>query len=146
LLFRIASSIYQYLLKGGEMFEVSEKARQMARGFLKETGEQRPIRIVFTTTECDQPALGMALSESQEGDEAFDCEGVSFIVDGQLYQMAAPIQIDLAETPAGTQLCISCSIAENTCHIAQEPDSCRAYCMTCTCQDEDPLAGLVLHE
>jgi Fe-S cluster assembly iron-binding protein IscA len=124
------------------MFEVSEKAREIVRGFLKETGEQRPIRIVFTISECDQPALGMVLSESQEGDKVFDCGGVSFVVDGQLYDMAAPIQVDLAETLAGTQLCISCSIAENTCHIAEEPDSCQAYCMTCTCQDEDPLAGL----
>ncbi len=126
------------------MLEVSEKAKEMARGFLKETGEQRPIRVVFTTSECDQPALGMALSESQEGDKVFDFEGVSFVVDGQSYDMAAPIQVDLAETPSGTQLYISCSIAENTCHIAEEPDSCRCYCMTCTCQDEDPLAGLSL--
>jgi len=126
------------------MFKVSEKAREMARGFLKEAGEQRPIRIVFTTSECDQPALGMALSESQEGDKVFDFDGVSFVVDGQLYDMAAPIQVDLAETLAGTQLYISCTIAENTCHIAKEPDSCRSYCMTCTCQDDDPLAGLSL--
>ncbi len=126
------------------MFKVSEKAKEMARDFVKEAGEQRPIRIVFTTSECDQPTLGMALSESQEGDKVFDFEGVSFVVDGQLCDMAAPIEVDLAETLAGTQLCISCSIAENTCHIAEDPDSCQTFCMTCTCQDEDPLAGLSL--
>ena len=127
------------------MFKVSEKAREMARGFLKEAGEQRPIRIVFTTSECDQPALGLALSEAQEGDKIFDYEGVSFVVDRQVYDIAAPIQVDLAETLAGeTQVHISCNIAENTCHIAEDLDSCRSYCMTCTCQDEDPLAGLSL--
>ncbi len=117
----------------------------MVRGFLKETEAQRPIRIVFTTSQCDQPALGLALSEAQEGDKILDYEGVSFVVDRQLYGIAAPIQVDLAETFAGdVQIYISSSIAENTCHIAEDPDSCRCYCTTCTCQDEDPLAGLSL--
>jgi Fe-S cluster assembly iron-binding protein IscA len=127
------------------MFEISQKAREMVRGFLKETEAQRPIRVVFTTSECDQPALGLALSEAQEGDRIFDYEGVSFVVDQKLYDIAAPIQVDLAETLAGeTQVHISCNIAENTCHIAEDPNSCQSYCMTCTCQDEDPLAGLSL--
>ncbi len=126
------------------MLEVSEEAIDMVVGFLKDTGEQGPIRIVLTTTECDQPGIGMALSESQEGDKVFDYQGVSFVVDEQLYDMAAPIQVDLEDTMAGTQLCVSSSIAENTCLIAEDPDSCRTYCMTCTCQDEDPLAGLSL--
>lgn len=128
------------------MFEISEKAKVMVRNFFTETGVQKPIRVVFTTSECDQPALGMALSEFQEGDKVFDYgSGGTFVVDQQLYDIAAPIQVDLAETLIGeTMLHISCQIAENTCIIAEEPDSCRSYCMSCTCQDEDPLAGLSL--
>jgi Fe-S cluster assembly iron-binding protein IscA len=126
------------------MFEISENAREMIMDFLKKTDVQKPIRIVFTTTECDQPALGMALSELQEADEILDYEGVSFLVNRQLYDIAAPFKVDLAETPAGTQLAISCTVAESTCEIADDPDSCRSYCMTCTCQDEDPIAGLSL--
>lgn len=124
------------------MFEVSKKATRMVTEFVEEKGEQKPVRIVFTTTECDQPAIGLALSEAQEGDKVLDFEGVSFVVDGQLWDMVVPIQIDLVETPLGTQLYISCSIAENTCLLAEEPDTCRTYCMTCTCQSQDPLAGL----
>jgi len=126
------------------MFEISENAREMIMDLLRKTEVQKPIRIVFTTTECDQPALGMALSERQEADEIFDYEGVSFVANRQLCGMAAPFKVDLAEMPAGTQLAISCTIAENTCEVADDPDSCRTYCMTCTCQDEDPLAGLSL--
>jgi len=124
------------------MVEISANAIEMIMDFLKKAKVQKPIRIVSTTTECDQPALGMALSEVQEADEIFDYDGVSFVVNRQLCDMAAPFEVDLAETPAGTQLAISCTIAENTCEIAHDPDSCRTYCTTCTCQDEDPLAGL----
>ncbi len=128
------------------MFEISEKAKEIVKNFLTTTGVQRPIRIVFTTSECDQPALGMAPSEFQEGDKVFDygSSGV-FVVDQQLYDMTAPIQVDLAETLIGkTVLHIVCQLTENTCIIAEEPDSCLSYCMSCTCQDEDPLAGLSL--
>jgi Fe-S cluster assembly iron-binding protein IscA len=126
------------------MFEVSDQAIEMVREFLKESGEKGPIRMVFTTSECDQPAMGMALDASQEGDQVFDMGGISFVVDGQTCDMSAPIHIDLADTLAGTQFWISCSLAENTCLIAEAPDACKAYCMTCTCQNDDPLAGLSL--
>jgi len=128
------------------MFEISEKAKEMVRSFFTETGVQKPIRVVLTTSECNQPALGMAPSEFQEGDKIFDYgSGVAFVVDQQLYDMAAPIEVDLTETLTGeTVLHISCQIAENTCIIAEEPNSCRSYCVSCTCQYEDPLAGLSL--
>jgi Fe-S cluster assembly iron-binding protein IscA len=134
------------LEKGDNMLEVSEEAKNMVKDFMEEKGEKKPVRIVLTTSECDQPAVGLALSELQEGDNVFDFEDVSFVMDGPFCDMAAPIQIDSVETLSGIQLHISCSIAENTCHMAEDPDSCQAYCMTCTCQDEDPLAGLTLQE
>jgi len=128
------------------MFEISEKAKEMVRNFFTETGVQKPIRVVFITSECDQPALGMALSDFQEGDKVFDYgNGVAFVADQQLYDMVAPIKVDLAETLIGeTMFHVCCQIAENTCIIAEEPNSCRSYCTGCTCQDDDPLAGLSL--
>lgn len=136
----------QGLLKGEGMFEISEEAQAMVKDFFAEAGGQKPIRILFTTSACDQPALGMALSDFEEGDKVFDySSGGAFVVEQRLYDMAAPIQVGLAQTLTGeTMLHISCQIAENTCTISENPDSCRSYCMGCTCQDEDPLAGLSL--
>ncbi len=34
--------------KGGEMFEVSEKARKMVKEFFKNRGEPSPIRIILS--------------------------------------------------------------------------------------------------
>ncbi len=124
------------------MVEVSENAIEMVKDFLKNVERQWPVRLVFTQSECDQPAIGMTLSESQDGDKTFDCGGVQFVVEGPLYDMAAPIQVDLEETPSGTQFLVSCGITENTCTLAEQPDACQTYCMTCTCQGDDPLAGL----
>ena len=124
------------------MFEVSKKARELITAFIEEKGEEKSVRMVCTTTECNQPAVGLALSELQEGDKVFNFNGVSFIVDGQLCDMVTPVYIDVVETLSGNQLSISCGIAENACLLAEEPEACRTYCMTCTCQDQDPLTGL----
>jgi Fe-S cluster assembly iron-binding protein IscA len=132
-------------LKGKNMLEVSEIAKNMIKDFMKEKGQQKPVRIVFTQSECDQPAMGLALSEAQEQDNVFDLGDISFVVEGPLCDMAGPFQIDSVETLSGLQLYVSSSIAESTVHMAEDPDSCKAYCMTCTCQDDDPLEGLSLH-
>jgi len=126
------------------MFDVSDQAIEKAKAFLKERGGKAPIRMVFTTSECDQPVMAMALDAVEEGDRVFDIGGILFVMDGQTCDLSAPIQIDVADTLAGPQFLVSCTLAENTCLIAEAPDACKAYCMTCTCQDDDPLAGLSL--
>jgi len=78
--------------------------------------------------------LGMALDEPQEGDVVFEEDGFSFVIDKQLYEMAKPIRIDSETVDAKEVLSISCILAENTCSIAEDPDSCQGYCNPCFCQ------------
>ncbi|MBN1842283.1 MAG: hypothetical protein JW883_08395 [Deltaproteobacteria bacterium] len=70
----------------------------------------------------------MALDEPQEDDEVFDNNGLTFLVDRQLFDIAKPIRIDFTRTDTGGEFTISSTIFENNCSLAEDPSSCHASC------------------
>ena len=54
------------------MFEVTQKASEMIKEFLKDKEEIPPIRIMLSGGGWSGPSVGMALDETRENDEIFD--------------------------------------------------------------------------
>jgi iron-sulfur cluster assembly accessory protein len=86
---------------GGNMFEVSEKASEMIKEFLKSQEEPHTIRI-HVHAGCGGPALGMALDDSQESDLKFTEKGIDFVIEKELYEDVKPIHVDFIETATGS--------------------------------------------
>ena len=70
----------------------------------------------------------MALDEPQEDDEVFDNNGLTFLVDRQLFEIAKPIRVDFTTTDTGGEFTISSTILENNCSLAEDPGSCHPSC------------------
>jgi Fe-S cluster assembly iron-binding protein IscA len=52
----------------------------------------------------------MALDESQEGDEVFTRNGLTFMIEKALLETAKPIKVDFVETPRGSGYAITSSL------------------------------------
>ena len=61
----------------------------------------------------------LALDELHAGDNVFNEDGLTFIINKQLFELAKPITIDSTTTYKGEEFSISSSIFENTCAIAE---------------------------
>jgi Fe-S cluster assembly iron-binding protein IscA len=94
------------------MFEVSETAREMVKEFFKEN-EQSPIRIIAGSG-CCSPSLGMALDKPQEDDEVFDDDGITYVINKELFERAKPICVDFVNTEMGSGFTISSSITQDS--------------------------------
>jgi len=70
----------------------------------------------------------MALDEPRDTDETINDEGLTFLVDKQLFEMAKPFRIDFESTETGGEFSISCPLFENTCCIAENPSACQVAC------------------
>jgi iron-sulfur cluster assembly protein len=70
----------------------------------------------------------MALDESQESDEVFHEDGLTFVIDRQLFEIARPIRIDFTTTDTGAEFAVSSTILENTCSLAKDIYSCQSSC------------------
>jgi len=70
----------------------------------------------------------MALDESQEGDEVFNEDGLTFVIDRPLFEIAKPIRVDFTMTHKGGEFAICSTILENTCSLAEDIDSCQCSC------------------
>ena len=100
------------------MFEVSETAREMVKEFFKDK-ELSPIRIIAGGG-CCGPSLGMALDQPGEDDEVFNDDGITYVIDKELFERAKPICVDFVSTDMGSGFTISSSMTqESSC-----PSSC----------------------
>lgn len=70
----------------------------------------------------------MALDEPQDGDEIFDHDGMTFLMDGPLLEIAQPIRIDFTTQEPNPAFIISSPLLENHCLIAENPASCNVSC------------------
>ena len=52
----------------------------------------------------------MALDESQEGDEIFNQNGLTFMIEKGLYEQVKPIKVDFVETSRGSGYSIESSL------------------------------------
>ena len=68
------------------MFEVTEKASEMIKDFLKDKDEIPAIRLMLSQGGWSGPSLGLALDESRDGDETFIDRGLTFVIEKDFYE------------------------------------------------------------
>ena len=52
----------------------------------------------------------MTLDEPKEDDEVFEAEGITYIIDTQLFEFTKPIRVDFADTGEGSGFSIRSSL------------------------------------
>jgi iron-sulfur cluster assembly accessory protein len=95
------------------MFEVSDKASEIIKGFL--TGKEGPqaIRIVMNEGGCcGGPSLGMALDEAADSDETFTEKGLTFLVNKELFDEVKPISIEFVESHMGAGFMVRSALSD----------------------------------
>ena len=99
------------------MFEVTEKASEMIKDFLKDKDEIPAIRLMMSQGGWSGPSLGLALDELRDDDEVFDDRELKFVVEKDFYEKIKPIKVDYVETPMGAGFNISSNMPkpESTC-------------------------------
>lgn len=55
--------------------------------------DKEPIRI-YLASGCGGPRLGLALDEQKDGDQVFDVDGYSFLMEAALFEQASPVTIN----------------------------------------------------
>ena len=105
------------------MLEITEKASEMIKDFLKDRDDIQAIRIMLSQGGCSGPSLGMAMDESRDNDQEFDDRGVKFVVENDLYEQIKPIKVDYVNSDKGSGFNI-------TANIPEQPSSC---CSSCSC-------------
>ncbi len=56
----------------------------------------------------------MALDEPQENDEIFDDNGITYIINRQLFEQTKPIHVDFITTHMGSEFSISSNMSRNS--------------------------------
>lgn len=92
------------------MLEITEKASEMIKDFLKDKDEIQAIRIMLSQGGCSGPGLGMALDEPRDDDREFEDSGIKFIVENSLYERVKPIKVDYVESHMGSGFNITSSM------------------------------------
>ena len=57
----------------------------------------------------------MALDESRDGDEIFKEDGITFLINKELYELVKPIKVDFIVTPRGSGFKVSSSVDAGGC-------------------------------
>ena len=94
------------------MFEVTEKASEMIKEFLKDKEEIPAIRLMLSQGGWSGPSVGLALDESRENDEVFDDRGLTFVVEKEFYEQIKPIKVDYTESVMGAGFNIMSNMAK----------------------------------
>lgn len=65
----------------------------------------------------------MALDESRDGDEIFKEDGLTFLINKELFELVKPVSVDFIVTPRGSGFKVSSSL--------EASDSCGKSCSSC---------------
>jgi iron-sulfur cluster assembly protein len=65
----------------------------------------------------------MALDESREGDEMFKEDGLTFMINKDLFELVKPVTVDFIVTPRGSGFKVSSSL--------ESQSSCGKSCSSC---------------
>ena len=105
------------------MLQVTEKAVEMIKDFLKDRGEEHIIRLMMNEGGWSGPSLGMALDEPRDGDEIFKENGITFLINKEMFELVKPITVDFISTPRGSGFKVSSSLETGS--------SCGKSCSSC---------------
>ena len=84
------------------MFEVTEKANEKIKEFLKDREEIPAIRIMLSQGGWSGPSLGLALDESKDDDELFNDNGLTFVIEKEFYERIKPVKVDFIDSTMGS--------------------------------------------
>lgn len=76
------------------MVEVTETALKQLKEYFADK-EVAPIRVYLGGGCCSGPRLSLALDENRDGDESFENEGFTFLVQKDLLAQTGNIRIDM---------------------------------------------------
>ena len=105
------------------MIEVTKKANEMIKGYLKGKEEISSLRIILMEGGWSGSSLGLALDELHDKDETFENDEITYVINKELFDQVKPIKIEHVNTPMGPQIFISSSMKKN--------NSCCESCSSC---------------
>ena len=77
-------------------------AARAAERFLKEKGIDQPLRIDLNFTGCCDASLVLRADDMGEGDLYAEIEGLTFVMDPEVYNLAGEITIEYVEEEGRT--------------------------------------------
>jgi Fe-S cluster assembly iron-binding protein IscA len=80
---------------GGNMFEITESAKNEIRTYFKDN-DAAPVRV-FIANGCGGQTLALGLDENREGDEVVAVDELTFVINGELLKEAQPLTVDFTE-------------------------------------------------
>lgn len=107
------------------MFEVSEKALEMIKVFLKGREEPQPIRVLMDEGGWKGPHLVLATDVQKENDQVFVEKGLTFLIEKELFDRAIPIRIDYVESTLGPGFTLKSNLMKGS---VFECDNIRDHC------------------
>jgi iron-sulfur cluster assembly protein len=105
------------------MLQVTEKADEMLKDFFKDREGTPYLRIFLSQGGWSGPSLGMALDEPREEDEVIKDNGITYLIEKQLFEQVKPINIDFVSTAMGSGFSISSNLKTD--------GGCGSSCSTC---------------
>ena len=79
------------------MIEVTEKAQEKIDNYIKENSVEASIRIQVPEGCCGSSYLGMAVDEFKEADNRHVANGVTYVIDKELFEQIGRVTIDFVE-------------------------------------------------
>lgn len=76
------------------MVEVTQTALKQLKEYFADK-EVAPIRVYLGGGCCSGPRLSLALDESRDGDDSFESEGFTFLIQKDLHEQTGNIRIDM---------------------------------------------------
>ncbi|HCU68001.1 MAG TPA: adhesin [Desulfomicrobium sp.] len=73
------------------MFNIQPTAKEQLDEHFKGK-DKEPIRI-YLASGCGGPRLGLALDEHKNGDQVFEIDGYSFLMEEALFEQAKPVTV-----------------------------------------------------
>ena len=75
------------------MMEVTPAASEALKAVIAEKNLEPPIRI-FLQSGCSGSQLAMGVDQARDGDDQFDVDGVSYVIDGKLCELVGDMKLD----------------------------------------------------
>jgi len=92
------------------VLQITEKASEMIKLYLKDREEAPSIRLMLNEGGCSGPSVGMVLDESTDKDVSFQEHGITVVVDKEFLEQIKPVTIDFVSTPMGEGFQISSNL------------------------------------
>ena len=81
------------------MFEITRTAREKIKESLKGRKDNAPIRITASRGKCCGSFFSISFDESRMGDEVFEFDSYTYVIDKTLLKHEGPICIDYIKSP-----------------------------------------------